>query len=142
MTFKENSIDYSATMNANRSLFLEKWKDIIYSQKADEYHVRIEKNRQVEHLVRWGETAFCKGDILRAFKIFERALRIDPHNTEALNNLGVIQWELGDREAAVETFQTVLCIKPGDPDALSNLSDAVSAGAKEVDAPTRNKKTS
>ena len=132
MTFKENSIDYSATMNANRSLFLEKWKDIIYSQKADEYHVRIEKNRQVEHLVRWGETAFCKGDILRAFKIFERALRIDPHNTEALNNLGVIQWELGDREAAVETFQTVLCIKPGDPDALSNLSDAVSAGAKEV----------
>ena len=56
---------------------------------------------------------------------------IDPHNTEALNNLSH-QWELEDREAAVETFQTVLCIKPGDPDALSNLSDAVSAGAKEV----------
>ena len=68
--------------------------------------------------------------MLRALKTFERALHIDPRNTETLNNIGVIQWELGDRNAAVETFQTVLMVKPDDPDALSNLSDAVTAGWK------------
>lgn len=130
MTFRENAIDYSGTMKANRSHFLEKWKGIVHSRNDHEYRVHLDKRGQTEQLVRWGESAFIEGDVLRALKIFERALHIDPQNTETLNNIGVIQWELGDRNAAVETFQTVLMIKPGDPDALSNLSDAVAAGWK------------
>ena len=130
MTFKENAIDYSGTMKANRSHFLEKWKGIVDSRNDHEYRVHLDKHGQTEQLVRWGESAFTEGNVLRALKTFERALRIDPRNTETLNNIGVIQWELGDRNAAVETFQTVLMVKPDDPDALSNLSDAVTAGWK------------
>jgi len=130
MTFKENAIDYSVTMKANRSYFLGKWEGIVYSCNDHEYRVHLDKRRQTEQLIRWGESAFSESNVLRALKIFERVLRIDPQNTEALNNIGVIQWELGDRNAAVETFQTVLTIKPGDPDALLNLSDAVAAGWK------------
>ncbi|HQI81244.1 MAG TPA: glycosyltransferase, partial [Deltaproteobacteria bacterium] len=104
MTFKVNSIEHSRTMEANREHFLKKWKGIVHHIKADNYRVRIEKHRQTEHLVAWGEEAFAGGDVLRALRIFERALNIEPHSIQALNNLGVIQWELGHSDAALETF--------------------------------------
>ena len=131
MTFKENAIDYSSTMNANRAYFIAKWKGLVQFLKDDMYGVHIEKGRQVENLIRWGESAYNEGDIARALRIFERALRIDPRSTGVLNNLGVIQWELGDQDAATETFQTVLRIKPDDMDARSNLGDAIAAGRRE-----------
>jgi GT2 family glycosyltransferase/glycosyltransferase involved in cell wall biosynthesis len=128
MTFKVNSMDHSRTMDANREHFLRKWKGIVRHIKADNYWVRIEKHEQTERLVAWGEEAFACGDVLRALRIFERALIIEPRSTQALNNLGVIQWELGHPDAALETFQTALTIRPDDPDTLSNLSDALASG--------------
>lgn len=130
MSFKENSIDYSCTMDTNRSHFLEKWKEIVHEIENNAYHVSLEKSHQVEYLIKWGESAYGQGDILRALKIFERILRIEPQSTTVLNNLGVIQWELGDKDAAIETFQTVLRIRPNDPDALMNLSSAIDAGGR------------
>ena len=132
MTFRENSLDYSETMNVNRTYFLQKWTGIVHPGNNGTYSVHMEKSHQVEQLVRWGESAFNQGNVLRALKIFERALRIDPQNTETLNNLGVIQWELGDPNAAIETFRTVIKIKPDDPDALSNLSDAIDSGKNKI----------
>jgi GT2 family glycosyltransferase/glycosyltransferase involved in cell wall biosynthesis len=132
MTFKVNSIEHSRTMDANREHFLRKWKGIVHHIKADNYRVRIDKHKQAERLVAWGEEAFAGGDVLRALRIFERALLIEPRSTQTLNNLGVIQWELGHNDAALETFQTALAIRPDDPDSLSNLSDAIVAGGNKA----------
>ena len=128
MTFKENSIDYSSTMKENRAYFFEKWKGLVDKYKNDGYNVHIDKYLQVEQLIKWGESAFSEGDIAKALLIFERALHIDPLSTDVLNNVGVIQWEFGDRDAAMETFQTVLRINPDDMDARLNLGDAIAAG--------------
>ena len=56
--------------------------------------------------------------------IFRRALRLDGTNSRALNDLGVIQWQIGDPASAMETFQLALGFDPGDPDALTNLAGA------------------
>jgi len=41
-----------------------------------------------------------------------------------LNNIGVIQWQMGDVVAAIETFQIALGLNPKDSDALANLLQA------------------
>jgi len=128
MAFKENAINYSGTMDVNRSYFFKKWKGIVHQQKNNSYSVHVGKTLQVEKLIQWCESAFENGDILRALKILERAILIDPQNSKALNDLGVIQWQLGDRDAAIETFQALLLMNPDDIDALSNLSESISAG--------------
>jgi Flp pilus assembly protein TadD len=46
---------------------------------------------------------------------------LDRSNSQALNNLGVMQWQLGDAVSAINTFQTALTFNPGDSDALANL---------------------
>jgi tetratricopeptide (TPR) repeat protein len=123
MTFKGNAIDYQVTMNDNRQYFADKWKDIV-EVDGNQYKVRFIKDQQIEKLLGWGEERFSKGNIPSAIKIFQRILQIDRTNSQALNNLGVIQWQLGDVVSAMETFQIVLSLSPKDPDALANLLQA------------------
>lgn len=133
MTFKGNSIDYTDTMNTNRFYFLEKWKGIVESNSDGGYRVHFDRKLQVEQLNRWGESAFDEGDVLRALKIFKRALIIAPRNTQVLNNIGVIQWELGHQEAAIDTFQAAIAINPGDSDSMSNIANAIAVrGGKHL----------
>jgi lipoprotein NlpI len=55
---------------------------------------------------------------------------MDPGNTQAMNNLGVIQWQLGNVESAIDIFQHALGIDPANTDALANLSQAVTETAR------------
>ena len=123
MTFKGNSINYQATMNDNHQYFADKWKDIIEISRNG-YSVNITREQQLKKLLEWGETRFSQGDVHAAIKIFKRILLFDRTNSEALNNLGVIQWQLGDPVSAMVTFQLVLSFNPKNPDALANLLQA------------------
>jgi Flp pilus assembly protein TadD len=52
-------------------------------------------------------------------------LNLDKANSQAMNNLGVIQWQIGGEAApAMKTFQTALTLNPKDRDALENLLQA------------------
>lgn len=125
MTFKGNAIDYQATMKGNLEYFTGKWKDII-EVKGNQYRVILSKEQQLKKLIEWGEERFSQGDVRWAIKVFERTLELDRGNSQALNNLGVIQWQLGNEASAMKTFQRALIINPKDRDALGNLIQAVS----------------
>ncbi len=124
MTFKGNAIDYQATMKGNFQYFAGKWKDIV-EVSDNQYKVIMTKKLQLKKLIEWGEERFSQGDIRAAIKTFERTLQLDRKNSQALSNLGVIQWQLGNAVSAINTFQNALLINPQDPDALGNLMQAV-----------------
>ncbi|MBN1626772.1 MAG: glycoside hydrolase family 99-like domain-containing protein, partial [Deltaproteobacteria bacterium] len=124
MTFKGNAIDYGATIQKNSRHFADKWKDII-ELTADGYRVNLTKEMQLKKLITWGEERFSSGGLAGAVRIFERVLRMDRTNSQALNNLGVIQWQLGDAVSALDKFQKSLSFNPEDHDALGNLAQTV-----------------
>lgn len=123
MTFKGNAINYQAIMNDNRQYFADKWKDIV-EVDGQQYHVRFTRAQQLEKLMSWGEERFSQGKFHSSVEVFRRILQIDRTNSRALNNLGVIQWQIGDTISAMETFKTALSLNPRDPDALANLFQA------------------
>ncbi|MDX9763139.1 MAG: tetratricopeptide repeat protein, partial [Desulfomonilia bacterium] len=100
-----------------------KWKELI--QTGDnQYRVCLTREQQLRTLLAWGEEKFSQGDLLAAARIFERILHLDRTNSQALNNLGVIQWQLGETASAMNVFQHALTANPDDPDALANLLQA------------------
>lgn len=84
----------------------------------------IVKQQRIEELLRGGEECFAQGEFERAVASFKQVLQLDPRNAPALNNLGVIQWQIGNPVSAMETFQIALSFNPKDPDALANLTQA------------------
>jgi GT2 family glycosyltransferase/lipopolysaccharide biosynthesis protein len=121
MTFKGNAIDYNSTLVGNRQYFADKWRDII-DLTADGYTVHLTREKQLKKLLEWGEERLSSGDSGTALRVFERVLYMDRTNSQALNNLGVMQWQLGDPVSAIGTFQNALFINPGDTDAMGNLA--------------------
>jgi glycosyltransferase involved in cell wall biosynthesis len=81
-------------------------------------------HQQPKTLLELGEEKFSQGDIHAAVKIFERIIKLDNGNSQALNNLGVIQWRLGGIESALKTFQTAIALNPKDQDTLENFIQA------------------
>ena len=121
MTFKGNKIDYTDSLEGNRLRFADKWKDII-EVNGNEYRLRMTREDQLKKLLEWGEERFSQGNFNAAVKIFERVLKLNKDNSQAMNNLGVIQWQIGGEPAsAMKTFQTALNFNPKDQDALGNL---------------------
>ena len=129
MTFKGNAINYNATLEKNRTLFARKWSHIV-TMKEGGYEASLQRQTQIGELLHWGEQRFAEGNLRWAAKLFERIQIMDPGNTQAMNNLGVIQWQLGNVESAIDIFQHALIIDPADTDALANLSQAVTETAR------------
>jgi GT2 family glycosyltransferase/glycosyltransferase involved in cell wall biosynthesis/SAM-dependent methyltransferase len=124
MTFKGNNIDYKDSLEDNHRRFADKWTDII-EVNGNEYRVCMTKEDQLKKLLEWGEERFSQGNFNAAVKIFERVLKLDKVNSQAMNNLGVIQWQIGKEPApAMKTFQAALVLNPKDSDALENLVQA------------------
>lgn len=68
-----------------------------------------------------GERLFESGRMEDALRAFTRALEIDPSCLPALNNLGVMYWHTSNIPAAVQCFEHVLSLDPGNEDAAYNL---------------------
>ena len=62
-----------------------------------------------------------------AIHCYERALAIDPHYAEALNNLGLLRRHLADFPAAENLFRRALAAKPDLEAARINLADTIEA---------------
>ena len=130
MTFKGNAIDYQTTMECNRQYFADKWKDIV-EVNGDVYKVNLTRKERLKKLLEWGEDNYSKGNLHAAVKIFERVLKLDNANSQAMNNLGVIQWQLSREPAsAMKTFQAALRLNPKDSNALENLLQAATESSR------------
>ncbi|MBE0568696.1 MAG: tetratricopeptide repeat protein [Deltaproteobacteria bacterium] len=116
-------MDSQAALKVNLRYFSDKWKKLV-EVDGKGCKVCLTREQQLKILLEWGEEKFSRGDFRGAVRIFKRVLEIDRTNSEALNNIGVIQWQLGDTASAMTIFQNSLAINPRDPDALGNLARA------------------
>jgi len=136
MPFNGNAVDCQLTMQDNRRHFADKWKDIV-EFNGNGYSIHLTKEQQRAKLVEWGEERLSNGDARAAAKIFERVFRLVRTDFEALNNLGVIQWQIGEAVSAINTFQTALSLNPKDSGVLANLLQAATeAGRFDLIKPT------
>jgi 1,2-diacylglycerol 3-alpha-glucosyltransferase len=76
---------------------------------------------KINKLLKQAERHFEKGDLAFARKCYEEILDEDSQHTEAMNNLGVVFFQEGRIDEAIDQFQKVLAIHAKDPDALANL---------------------
>ncbi len=122
MTFRGNNMDYNSHLSQNRDRFIHKWPGIInFNEDLNGYAIAIERTDRSHWLNQWGEEAFEAGDLNRALKLFERALKLDPEDLRTLNNLGVFRWQLGDQLEAQKLFEKILRQDPSNADAIHNL---------------------
>lgn len=73
-----------------------------------------------------GEALFERGDLAGAKTAFWNALRANPNDTKALNNLGVIAFHQNDSELALDYFLRALTVSPENADAAANINDCLS----------------
>lgn len=79
----------------------------------------------LDKLLRSGEEQFENGNYRESVLLFQKALQLDPRNTQAMNNLGVLVWQTGDIPAAMKIFLQVLTLDPGNPDAFVNFASSI-----------------
>jgi radical SAM protein with 4Fe4S-binding SPASM domain len=123
VTLKGSSIDIHPLLLENQKYFHSKWGHVLVRDGMKFNIIPMEQNVDlfVNEITDWGEKEFEKGNLNQAILLFERALQIRPNHARAINNLGVIQWQLGYTVSAINIFQNALAINPKDPDALGNL---------------------
>ena len=72
-------------------------------------------------LITWAACMSGAGDLARARKEYERAVELGPRYVAAKLRLGQVQLELGDLEAAEESFRAALALAPASAGAFQGL---------------------
>lgn len=129
MTFKGSSIDYEKTMENNKKYFFSKWGHLI--DKTDSgYEVNISHQKldaYVDEILKWGEEQYEQGKYKQSVLLFQRVLQIQPNNSRAINNLGVVMWQTGNIPSAINIFLNTLNKNREDVDAFDNLVASLQA---------------
>lgn len=81
-----------------------------------------------------GEQRFAAGDLDGAERLFHAALELDSGNSDALNNLGVLNWERGDTATALECLARGLAFAPGDRSLVTNTATILHALQNNAEA--------
>jgi hypothetical protein len=86
-------------------------------------------------LIRRGSVAFSKGRSMDAIRTFQAAFALDPADTDAVFDIGVVEQRLGRSSAATKSYQRALFLDPQFTSALYNLAvmEAPTEPAKAVD---------
>ncbi len=67
-----------------------------------------------------------KGDYRGAIEDFNKAIEIDPNNSDNFNNRGIARSELGDHQGAIEDYTRAIALDPNDAAAYSNRGNSKS----------------
>jgi tetratricopeptide (TPR) repeat protein len=86
-------------------------------------------------LIRQGSIAFNKGRSADAIRTFQAALALDPADTDAVFDTGVVEQRLGRSSAATKSYERALFLDPQFTSALYNLAvmETSTAPAKAID---------
>ena len=79
--------------------------------------------------MQYGRAFLAEGDHIAAVKSYAEALRLNPSDPVALNNMGVAKAAAGDAQAALEFFEKASKLAPHREDIQGNLA-SVQAWAK------------
>jgi type IV pilus biogenesis/stability protein PilW len=84
----------------------------------------IENIKKAESLNKRGASFLSNGELNKAFVEFQKALKVNPENTETLNFLGYISTRYGKYEEAVSYYRKAVAIDPNYSEAVNNLGIA------------------
>lgn len=87
-----------------------------------------------ERKMAWAKERAAAGRQDEAFELYRELVQEDPTNVRALNNLGVLQDEMGDAEGAVATLRAAKKIQPANQEILGNLGAALGTLGRYKDA--------
>ena len=90
-------------------------------------HHHHQQQQQDDDQLKKGEEQFEAGNVQEAIKCFENILATDPNNADALNNLGVISFMLGNAESAEIFLLKTLENQNNHVNAMMNLADVYCA---------------
>ena len=72
-----------------------------------------------------GQTALRANNLSGAADAYQNAVDLDAHNAEAANNLGNVQWQLGDTVGALEAWRKAVLADPSSPAGVQAQTSAV-----------------
>ena len=78
-----------------------------------------------EQKMAWAKERAAAGRQAEAVELYQELVQEDPTSVRALNNLGVLQDEMGDAEGAVATLRAAKEIEPTNQEILGNLGAAL-----------------
>lgn len=87
-----------------------------------------------EQKMAWAKERAAAGRQEEALELYHELVQEDPINVRALNNLGVLQDEMGDAEGAVATLRAAKKIQPTNQEILGNLGAALGTLGRYKDA--------
>ena len=87
-----------------------------------------------EQKMAWAKERAAAGRQEEALELYQELVQEDPVNVRALNNLGVLQDEMGDAEGAVATLRAAKKIQPTNQEILGNLGAALGTLGRYKDA--------
>jgi len=79
---------------------------------------------KVRELVHAADQRYDHGDFSGAVKLYEKALKLDPNDSEAWNNKGVSLAHMGRHDEAIECYEKAQALRPGNWKAWYNLGVA------------------
>lgn len=88
-------------------------------------HSVMATNQDIQSLMRNGSSLLYDGYYKESIPIFDQILKVQPNNTEALNNKGVALGGEGEYGEAITYFDHVLQIDPTNIHALNNKAAAL-----------------
>jgi tetratricopeptide (TPR) repeat protein len=77
------------------------------------------------------------GELRQAERLYRQVLQADPRQAEAMHLLGLVTYQLGDSDRAVEHMSRSLRLQPGNAEAHNNLGVVLRARGKPAEAEAR-----
>lgn len=91
---------------------------------AEEPGLSAEALASAEEYFRQGNELSQAGDFAKAAEAYETALEFAPDDVDAMSNLGVAYYSLGELDRAIEQYTKAIELAPNDADIHSNLAAA------------------
>ena len=64
--------------------------------------------------------------LVKALKLAEKAVTLDPGNSLAYEHIALIQWRMGSQQAAIQSIRRSIALNPGATGNLANLGHFLS----------------
>ena len=111
--------------------------DILMARKMYREAVEVYKEGPQDSPIIWNKTGIAYHQMLNldtAKKYYEKAVKLDPHYSEAVNNLGTVYYAHKNYRKAITYYKRALKIAPESASVYSNLGTAYFARKKYKEA--------
>jgi tetratricopeptide (TPR) repeat protein len=135
ITFLFLALEISA--QTNTTLSAEQRGDILMARKMYREAVEVYKQGPLDSSIIWNKVGIAYHQMLQieeAKRNYEKAVKLNPHYAEAINNLGTIHYSKKSFRRAISQYNRALKLTPNSASIYSNLGTAQFARKKYKEA--------